>query len=699
MHSEKHIAMNNNQPKNFSFIRVHPIKKWGRGSLSKSRKKWGLTGNVAHDLRFIHAPNADPKLIGSNLILCSETGWEPMSPTYENLKEIGIKRANFLTRKAIDMLAKKGVVVRKNLVKVAMLMAAVSPEYLRDGDLNNPPNPEKARKLLDGTTAYLRKKYGDRLLMVVYHDDEQNPHVSAYILPLIEKSITATGRPNKGMENQPRETRIEWRLAFVDFFRRDKRILDENPNPKKRKFLGYERGPCTVLQDEFAEALREHGLDVQRGIRKSDEERALQYEPTKERYERLQTPATEIEGMDLDELRAWAAKVIPQLRELKRARQERDHYQKTSGHHQKKATAQEKQLAEFQREIPVAEVIKKLTGLDPQEPGFSEIPGPGQKKKRKDLELEFLLPSGQRIGITNNNGFENLTPEIQFPGCPTKRTKGRGAISAVKYLTGWDHSQSTAWLADHFGDDAASQEVARDFLAEVTVDRDVIGRIRRKNHAMETVSDLETPDETQWPVARKKLTGTLGFRTEPIEQLRNDKVISANEHGHFVFQKQLVSGTKLEPAGSLIVHPDHTSVILNDTGDGLVLLPGETANLIICATPMDAFAIKSLPAYRKDTVVVVGSNPTEATAASLSKMMENSRGLKAIAENLTMIGQRLAVWLNLHFSFLTKLPLPDGFSNWVETHLHHAEKNAPAKSEVARSKAAPEAPNPGDSPS
>jgi hypothetical protein len=690
--------MNNNQPKKFSFIRVYPIKKWGRGALSKSRKTWGLTGNVAHDLRFIDAPNANPALIGSNLILCSETGWEPMSPTHENLKEIGIKRANFLTRKAMDMIAEKGVVVRKNLVKVAMLMAAVSPEYLRDGDLSNPPNPEKVRKLLEGTTAYLRKKYGDRLLMVVYHGDEQNPHVSAYILPLIEKSITATGRPKKGMENQPRETRIEWRLAFADFFRRDKRILDDNPDPKKKKFLGYERGPCTVLQDEFAEALREHGLDVQRGIRKSDEERALQYESTKVRYERLQTPPTEIEGMDLDELRAWAAKVIPQLRELKRAQKERDHYQKTSGHHQEKATAQEKQLAEFQREIPVAEVIKRLTGIDPQEPGFGDIPGPGPKKKRKDLEQEFLLPSGQRIGITGNNGFENLTPEIQFPGCPTKRTKGRGAISAVKYLTDWNHDQATAWLADNFGNDSASQEIARNFREEVSVDRDEPARVQRKNRAAETILDLQIPDESRWPDAQQKLTEIFKIRSEPIEELRREKLISANGHGHFVFEKQLVSGTKLEPAGSLIVHPDHPSVILNDTGDGLVLLPGETANLIICATPMDALAIKSLPAYRKDTVVVVGSNPTEATAASLSKLIENSRGLKAIAENLTMIGQHLAVWLRLHFSFLTKLPLPDGFSNWLETHRHHAEKNAPAKPEIARPKAAPEAPNPGDSP-
>lgn len=677
--------MSTDSPKNFSFIRVHPIKKWGRGSLSKSRKTWGLTGNVAHDLRFIHAPNADPDLIGTNLILCTETGWDPMSPTKENLKAVGIKGATFLRRKAIDMLAEKGVVVRKNLVKVAMLMAAVSPEYLRDGNLANDPNPEKSRKLLEGTTAYLRKKYGDRLLMVVYHGDEQNPHVSAYILPLIEKSITVTGRSEKGMENQPRETSVEWRLAFYEFFRRDKRILDGNPDPKKKKFLGYERGPCTILQDEFAEALREHGLDVQRGIRKADEDRALQYEPTKVRYDRLQTPATEIEGMDFEQLRAWAAQAIPHLRELKRARKERDHYQKTSGHHQQNATKLENKIAEMQREIPVEKVIKKLTGLDPHEPAFDDVFGSvgiaSPMKKRKDIELEFLMPNGQRIGVTNDNGFENLTPQIQFPVPNTKRTKGRGAISAVKYLTGWDHSQATAWLADNFGDDTASQEVARIFREEVSVDRDEPTRVRRNNHAVELLLDLQTPDDSRWPEACHTLTETFQFSCESVEELRKSKWIAANRHGHFIFEKLQIASTGLTPTGSLVVDPLHPSIVLADIGDGVHIQPGDDKQLIICATPMDALAIKSSGKNRDATVITIGENPSEATQATLRHLIKNHRGIKLIAENLSMVGQRLAVWIGLHFSTLAKLSLPSGRANWFDAH-----RNTPAGSATAHPK-------------
>jgi len=167
--------MTDYKEKNFSFIRVHPIKTWGRGDLTKSRKKWGLSGNVAHDLRFIKAPNASSKRKALNLIICAKTDWKPLPATKKNLKKIGIKNSEFLMEIAIEMIAEKGIVVQENHVKAAMLMAAISPEYLRDGNLDNKLNPEKSRKLVEGTTAYLKKKYGFRLLMMVYHGDEQTP--------------------------------------------------------------------------------------------------------------------------------------------------------------------------------------------------------------------------------------------------------------------------------------------------------------------------------------------------------------------------------------------------------------------------------------------------------------------------------------------------------------------------------------------
>jgi hypothetical protein len=478
--------------------------------------------------------------------------------------------------------------------------------------------------------------------------------------------------PNFGVRLKPRETRIEWRLSFADYFRRDKRILEIDHATKEMKFVRYERGLCTILQDEFAKELCNHGLDVQRGIRKADEERALDYETTKERYDRLRTPPTEIEGKDFAALHKWAKQVIPVIRELPRAQKERDHYQKAAGHHQQRAATLEKALAAMQREIPIEEVIKKLTGIDPHEFGLDDVLGADgtnpPKKRRKDIELEFLLTNRQRIGITNDNGFENLTQEIPFPGRNSKRFKGRGAISAVKYIMDWNHSQATEWLADVFGDDAASGEVARTFREKVSKNRGDPDRVQRMNHAQQVILDLQNPDDSRWPDACRALTETFQLRREPVEELRRSEWISANRHGYFIFQKLQITATGLTLTGSLVVDSQHPSIILSDIGEGLHIQPGDDKQLIICATPMDALAIKSSGANRDATVVTIGGNPSEATQATLRHLIENHRGIKLIAENLSMVGQRLAVWIGLHFSTLGKLALPSGRANWLDVH-------------------------------
>ena len=292
------------------------------------------------------------------------------------------------------------------------------------------------------------------------------------------------------------------------------------------------------------------------------------------------------------------------------------------------------------------------------------------------------MPNGQRIGITGDNGFVNFTPEIPFPGRNSKRSKGRGAISAVKYLTDWDHSEAEKWLVDVFGDQEAAREVARNFREQIPVDRDEPARIRRANRAAETILDLETPDASRWPEASQTLTGTFRFRGDAVAMLRENQWIAANRHGHFVFQKVLASGKEFVPAGNLIVDPKHPTVILADTGEGLNIHPGDD-NLILCATPMDALAIKSSTKHHGATVVVIGNNPTEITLATLRHLMDISRGMKVLADNLTIAGQRLAIWLTLHFPNLGNLTLPRGCSHWLDAHNPPPEPD-PARPDPAR---------------
>lgn len=655
--------MSNLECKNFSFIRVHPIKEWERGDLKKSRKLWGLTGNVAHDLRFIHTPNADEARISLNQIVCAATDWKLLSATKKNLAKIGITGPEFLAELAFEKIAEKGIVVHQNLVKTAMLLMAVSPEYIRDGDLNNEPNPEKSKKLLAGSLSFLRKKYGDRLLMAVYHDDEQNPHLSAYILPIIEKRITKTGRSCDGMKGQPRETRLEWRLSFADFFRRDKRITKFDKVKNKKVFVRYDPGPCSIMQTEYAEELCKHGLDVQRGVRKADEDRALPHETTKERSARLRTPPTEIEGMNFEQLRNWAAQVIPVIAELPRAQKERDHYQKTAGYHQKRANELEKSLDVAQRGLSVENVIKKLTGLEAQPPGL----GLELDSARKDIEMEFLLPNGQRIGLIGKNGFENLTPEIPFLGENANRLKGKGAISAVKYITGWSHSETTKWLADVFGDESASFHVAKEFREEVIEDRDDPERNKRKDHAQLSLRDLEVPDDATWPEAMKTLTKAFNCSPESIEVLKQCNSIKTNSYGHLLFGKTIVSESGMSDAGNIVIDLKYPNLILAESGEGIHVHPGDGNKQIFCSSPLEALAIKSSSEHKDATVIAVGNHPTDVTQKSLEYLIKTPKVINLLAENLTIIGQALAAWFNLHFSNIKKLVLPKEHISWIDS--------------------------------
>lgn len=663
-------------PKNFAFIRVVPLKNWGKGS-SRSRSRtgrgWGVTGCAAHDLRFIDTPNANSKLLKRNAFVSAKTGWGPMSATKENLAKIGITGPEYLADMAKEMIAQKGIKIQKNHVKVSMLMCAVSPEFLRDGDLEGKINSDKVRKWAEGTVKYLSEKYGDALISVVFHFDEMNPHASAYLVPMVEKNIKDTGRPRKGMVNQPRESTREWRLSHKDLFTRDQKILGIDPSGNK-KLVRIEKGTCSQMQDDYAEALQRMGLDVQRGIRKSAEQQALEYETNKERYRRLLAKNTtkQIDELRDDQLREWILERAPAIEEVERARTERDHYQIAAGAAQQTSAKLEKNLADMRRELPVEDVVKKLIGLDPLSPdeNSSAPPEPGAPKKRKDIQMEFLLPSGMRLGITNNNGFENLTPEIPFEGKNSKRLRGNGALDAVMFITGWSFKDAGEWITDNYSSEEAGKLIAKRYKENFEHKKDNEERIRRKNHAETIARELETPDESKWEFVKQTLLQTYKFREAVINSQHDANWIDANKYGHLVFNKGgWDENGHIISTGKIIVDPKNPTVTLKETGDGLHFdIDQQASKAVICSSPMDALAIRSTPEHYTSTVVVVGKNPNENTIKALQRIITKHKGIKVLAENLTTAGQRLAAWMRNHFPAIETILLPTGFQNWFDFH-------------------------------
>lgn len=695
--------------KNFAFIRVVPIKNWGKGtSRAKSRtgRGWGLTGCAAHDLRFIDTPNADARLLKRNAIVSAKTGWQPLSATKENLAKIGITGPEYLAEMAKSMIraagyfltkteqkqAKKegrvGTLLKDNQVKVAMLMCAVSPEFLRDGDSDGKINGDKVRKWGEGTVEYLREKYGDSLLSVVFHLDEMNPHASAYLVPMLEKDINVMGPPRKGMAEQPRESTREWRMSHKDLFTRDRKLFEKLPSGE-RKYTGVvEMGTCSQMQDNYAKALQEMGLDVQRGIRKSDEQRALEYETNKERYRRLLAKDTIRQVTDLrdDELREWILEQAPIIEEVKRARIERDHYQIAAGAAQQKAAELEKNIAESRRELPVGDVIKKLIGLDPLGPDEDpsrpgDPPRPDKPKKRKDLQMEFLMPNGMRIGVTNQNGFENLTPQIPFEGKNSNRLRGKGPIDAIIFITGWEFNAASEWLADNYSPEDAGKSIAIKYAEGLTFDPDDHERILRKDHAAIVARDLETPEESTWDSTYETLLKKFRFGKTVVDDQHRSNWIETNKFGHIVFQKgRLDADNDFIPAGKIIVDPANPTITLKETGDnGLYLdIDNKATKLIICSSPMEALAIRSTPDHYAATVIVVGKSPNDDTIKALEYLIKKYRGPKLLAESLSSAGRKLAAWMLEHFPAIETLPLPKGFENWLDYHKRPRLKSDPA---------------------
>lgn len=130
-------------------------------------KSWGEVGGCgSHNLRQRPTPNADP--------------------TRENCVLVGS-----LTDNLVSVVRAKigGQTIRKNAVLAVEFVMSASATYFR------PDAPEKggtwdAKQLepwVEANMAWLRERYGDRVVSAVLHLDEETPHIQAVLVPLDEQ--------------------------------------------------------------------------------------------------------------------------------------------------------------------------------------------------------------------------------------------------------------------------------------------------------------------------------------------------------------------------------------------------------------------------------------------------------------------------------------------------------------------------------
>lgn len=682
--------------KNFAYIHVERLNHMGRGTKATRRYKprnytryWGVQGCWEHDMRLIETANADPDRFVQNTIVCEETDWEPAPLTKETIEKTGCNRPDFVAKKAEAFIKKNhtGDKIRENSVRVCMLLSAVSPQFLRDMSTPkwneyltatrmgedyelSPLNESKVKLWKRATLEYYRNKYDNRLMCVMFHEDELNPHCTAYLVPLIEKQVITRG-PRFEDPTKNKKIRTVKTLCAKELFSPDPKIWTRGKKGKRGEWTVFGQGTCSQMQDEYANFLRDNGLDVRRGNRRNPNQPALKHETNRERYKRTLDAIESIQAIPDSELRPFLEAKASEMADATRLRVERDHHQLIAADNQEKSEKLEAKIADLEasiadsmRDLPVAEVIQVITGAEPivgkksdSASGANKKSG-SQSEKSDGARIEFRLTNGQQIAVnTESNRFENLTPNIPFHGEGSKRKSAAGSINAVMYLTGCSYEMAIGCLATHFDSEAAKRAAAKKCEADM----------------QEAKKRLVEPDESKWPELFAKLR-SWKIDENAIQLARSTAEITANSEGQFLFTKKFWNeNVEDKQTGSIIVDPMFPCAEAIETGeDGVFgLIQTEAKRTIFCASPLDALAIKSTDEYRDANVFSIGKNPGENTRQTLKLFFGIHPDTVFYAENLLTAGRKITDWIAENFGEVIKLlPLPKGCRDWLSHQIN-----------------------------
>lgn len=126
--------------------------------------------------------------------------------------------------------------VRKDATVAIEWIATASPEWWKNA------SPREKTEWLGTNVEFLTKRAGGKknILSMHLHDDESTPHIQAISIPLIEKEVKVRGRPKRGTKPSSTGT-VATSLCAKDI-------------------IGGHRDTLVHLQDDYAEAMKPHGL-------------------------------------------------------------------------------------------------------------------------------------------------------------------------------------------------------------------------------------------------------------------------------------------------------------------------------------------------------------------------------------------------------------------------------------------------------
>lgn len=143
----------------------------------KLSDKGSISGSAKHLFREIDTPNADPQRTPNNIILVGPSTSDGIVNAIGNILETVDKSAK-KSKSGFGKTKKES-----NPVLAIEYMITYSP-----GAIENP------KQYFDDALSWLKKKHGaDNVVSAVVHMDETTPHMSAFVVPIVERG----GKPRK----------------------------------------------------------------------------------------------------------------------------------------------------------------------------------------------------------------------------------------------------------------------------------------------------------------------------------------------------------------------------------------------------------------------------------------------------------------------------------------------------------------------
>lgn len=190
-----------------------------RGSRLRTSRDIGET--LAHNLRAIDVPNADPA--------------RPIEIRIGAHTVAGVKRQIAKRLKQLRPL------VRGRPIRALHFVCAMPNRAWYERQVK--ADPERVEALQRQMEAWVKRQFGDaQVASLVWHYDEETPHLHALVLPL-EQRIDTGGRPSK-ISGEAKEPRVRWTYVGSSWF---------GPREDTKAVL-------SLRQDEFFDDVKDWGL-------------------------------------------------------------------------------------------------------------------------------------------------------------------------------------------------------------------------------------------------------------------------------------------------------------------------------------------------------------------------------------------------------------------------------------------------------